>query len=239
MALRSVAVLLIEPVAVFEFGVAVEVFGLDRSAQGIPLLDFRVCAEAPSRPLATSATAATRIVADHDLAGLEGADLVVIPATGSRAFAPEVLEAVRRAYAAGATLLTVCSGAFVLAETGLLDGRAATSHWFHHDELASRYPQVRWEVNRLFVDEDRIITSAGTAAGSMPACIWYAGSWAPTSRRGLPGAWSCRPSGTVGSNSSWRCPCPSTMPMPWHRCWTGWSRTSPRSTRWSRWLLGP
>lgn len=170
MALRSVAVLLIEPVAVFEFGVAVEVFGLDRSAQGIPLLDFRVCAEAPSRPLATSATAATRIVADHDLAGLEGADLVVIPATGSRAFAPEVLEAVRRAYAAGATLLTVCSGAFVLAETGLLDGRAATSHWFHHDELASRYPQVRWEVNRLFVDEDRIITSAGTAAG-IDACL--------------------------------------------------------------------
>lgn len=170
MALRSVAVLLIEPVAVFEFGVAVEVFGLDRSAQGIPLIDFRVCAEDPDRPLSTNATAATRIIADHDLSGLVGVDLVVIPATSSREFAPEVLEAVRRAYAAGATLLTVCSGAYVLAETGLLDGRAATSHWFYHDELAGLYPEVRWEVNRLFVDEGRIITSAGTAAG-IDACL--------------------------------------------------------------------
>ncbi len=170
MALRSVAVLVIEPVAVFEFGVAVEVFGLDRSPEGVPLVDFRVCAEDPTHPLSTNATAATRITADHDLSGLEGADLVVISATSSREFAPQVLDAVRRAYAAGATLLTLCSGAHVLAETGLLDGRAATSHWFHHDELVEHYPQVRWEVNRLFVDEDRIITSAGTAAG-IDACL--------------------------------------------------------------------
>ncbi|WP_425310912.1 helix-turn-helix domain-containing protein [Ammonicoccus fulvus] len=134
------------------------------------MIDFRVCAEDPSRPLSTNATAATRIVADHDLSGVKGADLVVIPATSSREFSPEVLDVVRRAYAAGATLLTVCSGAYVLAETGLLEGRAATSHWFHHDELVRLYPQVRWEVNRLFVDEDRIITSAGTAAG-IDACL--------------------------------------------------------------------
>lgn len=170
MSLSSVGVVLIEPVALFEFGVAAEVFGMDRRDDGVPLLDYRVCTEDPSRPLTTNGTASTTIGVALDLTALEGVDLVVVPATGARVFSSELLQAIRQAHDRGATLLTVCSGIHVLAEAGLLDGLAATSHWRYADELAERFPGVNWEPDKLFVDAGSIISSAGTAAG-VDACL--------------------------------------------------------------------
>lgn len=170
MALEKVAAVLIEPVAIFEFGVASEVFGIDRREDGVPLLDFRVCAADPSRPLATNGITPTLIGVEEDLSALAGADLVVITATGARRFSDELLTAIREAHEAGAILLSVCSGVFPLAATGLLDGRAATSHWMYIERLAAQYPQVHWEPNKLFVDTGSIVSSAGTAAG-VDACL--------------------------------------------------------------------
>lgn len=170
MALRSVAVVLIEPVALFEFGVAAEVFGLDRTDDGVPPFDYRVCTTDPTRPVRTGGTAPVQINVEHGLTALRDADLVIIPATTARDYPEELLQALRDAHAAGTTLLTVCSGVFALAATGLLQGRVASCHWQSHAELAERYPELTIEPNKLFVDEGSIITSAGTAAG-IDACL--------------------------------------------------------------------
>jgi transcriptional regulator GlxA family with amidase domain len=109
-------------------------------------------------------------VPEHGLQGLVGADLVAISATRQREFAPEVLDAVRAAAASGATLLTVCSGVFVLGAAGLLDGRRCTSHWLTVDELRARHPRAIVDPDVLYVDDGDIVTSAGTAAG-IDACL--------------------------------------------------------------------
>jgi len=167
--LRTVAVLLSEDVALFEFGVLAEVFGMDRTDYGVPKLDFRVCAFKPGTPV--SARNGIQVVAPFGLEGLLDADLVAIPATRIRQnHPPEVLDALRQAAARGATMLSVCSGAFVLGEAGLLDGRRCTTHWQHVEELAQRYPDAKIDPDVLFVDDGDLITSAGTAAG-IDACL--------------------------------------------------------------------
>jgi AraC family transcriptional regulator, transcriptional activator FtrA len=167
--LRTVAVVLFEDVALFEFGVLAEVFGLDRSDDGVPKLDFRVCSLEPGKHL--SARNGTKVIAPHGLEGLVGADLVAVPATRIRQdYPPEVLDALRQAAARGATMLSVCSGAFVLGAAGLLDGRRCTTHWRHVDQLAQSYPEAKINPDVLFVDDGDLITSAGTAAG-IDACL--------------------------------------------------------------------
>jgi transcriptional regulator GlxA family with amidase domain len=166
--LRSVSVLVLDELAVFEFGVLCEVFGLDRREDGIPLLDFRVCGVRPGQPVTT--TSGAQVVPPHGLDGLRGADLVAVPATRMREFPPEVLDALREAAAAGATLLSVCSGVFVLGAAGLLDGRRCTAHWISVDELRARYPEAIVDPDVLFVDDGNLVTSAGTAAG-IDACL--------------------------------------------------------------------
>ena len=99
MAIRSVSALVLEGLAVFEFGVICEVFGIDRSADGVPNFDFKVCGPEPGKPLRTSVGAS--IIPDHGLDDLVGADLVAIPAIGSAEYLPEALDAVRRAAALG------------------------------------------------------------------------------------------------------------------------------------------
>src|SRR5262249_18971512 len=101
-----------------------------------------------------------------DLTPLEDADLVAVPAypIGST-IPPEVGATLRRAADRGAYVLSVCSGAFLLAEAGLLDGRRCTTHWRYADELARRYPSLEVDPDVLYVAEDNIMTSAGTAAG--------------------------------------------------------------------------
>jgi transcriptional regulator GlxA family with amidase domain len=161
--LRSVAVLVLDELAVFEFGVLCEVFGLDRTDDGVPLIDFRVCGLRAGEPVTT--TGHVQVVPERGLEGLQGADLVAVPATGLREFPEEALQALRDASAAGATLLTVCSGVFVLGAAGLLDGRRCTVHWKSVDELRARHPEAIIDPDVLFVDDGNLVTSAGTAAG--------------------------------------------------------------------------
>jgi transcriptional regulator GlxA family with amidase domain len=162
-------VVLLEDVAVFEFGVVCEVFGIDRTDDGVPRFDFRVCSPTPGVPLATST--GSQVIAPHGLDGLVGADLVCVPAGTIRDRYPdEVLDAIRRAADDGAILLSVCSGAFALGAAGVLDGRPCATHWRYAAELARRHPTARVDPDVLFVDDGNLITSAGTAAG-IDACL--------------------------------------------------------------------
>ena len=162
--LRTVAVLLVDDCAPFEFGVICEVFGIDRTSEGVPAFDFRVCGERAGVPLSLSVGA--QVVPEHGLDGLDGADLVAVPAARVRDdYSPAVLEALRAAHANGATVLSVCSGAFILGAAGLLDGRPCTTHWAHVDALAERFPSADVDPDVLYVDDGDLVTSAGTAAG--------------------------------------------------------------------------
>lgn len=166
--LKTVAVVLFEDVALFEFGVLAEVFGIDRVDDGVPGFDFRVCGLEAGKPL--SARNGTVVIPPYGLDALVGADLVAVPATRIRDYPPEVLDALRQAAARGATMLSVCSGVFVLGAAGLLDGRRCTAHWKNVEELAERFPDARINPDVLFVDDGDLITSAGTAAG-IDACL--------------------------------------------------------------------
>ncbi|MBY8861762.1 helix-turn-helix domain-containing protein [Nocardia sp. CA2R105] len=170
--LSKVAVVLNEHLAMFEFGVVCEVFGLDRRDDGLPLFDFRVCGAQAGHPLKSSTPGIT-VTPQYDLDELRGADLVAVPAFpfgSGEDFDPVVVQAVRDAAAAGAIVLTVCSGAFLAGAAGLLDGRTCTTHWRYVDRLAEMYPEATVDPDVLFVDEGAVITSAGTAAG-IDACL--------------------------------------------------------------------
>jgi transcriptional regulator GlxA family with amidase domain len=168
--LKTVAVVLVDELAPFEFGVICEVFGIDRTEDGVPKFEFRVCGERPGEPLPTSVPG-VQMTPAHGLDGLDDADLVAIPAVSIRDdYPPAVLDAVRNAAARGATLLSVCSGAFLLAAAGLLDGRHCTTHWHHIKDFQQRFPEAKVDPDVLFVDDGDLITSAGTAAG-IDACL--------------------------------------------------------------------
>lgn len=168
--LRDVACILDAEVHPFELGVVSEVFGLDRSGQGLPAFDFAVCSASTSP---TPAPGGLSITTSHDMDRVATADLVVIPAWRPDAGEPEpsVAAALRDAVDRGATVLSVCTGAFLLAEVGLLEGRVATCHWFHDQQFRAMFPSVRLEPDRLYVEDGPIITSAGTAAG-IDACLY-------------------------------------------------------------------
>jgi transcriptional regulator GlxA family with amidase domain len=158
-----VAAVVFEGVSPFEFAVACEVFGIDRSADvGAPWYRFVVCAAEPS-PV-TAKTGFT-IGTPHGLEALKRADSILIPAAGNAEHNEALLEALRRAHKRGARIMSVCTGAFVLAAAGLLDGRRVTTHWMHAAELARRFPLVKVDPDVLYVDDGDILTSAGTAAG--------------------------------------------------------------------------
>ncbi|WP_107655100.1 helix-turn-helix domain-containing protein [Nocardia suismassiliense] len=168
--LSKVAVVLSERMAMFEFGVLCEVFGMDRSADGLPSFDFKVCGAEPGKPL-HSTTPGIMVTPEYGLEELAKADLVAIPAASTKdGFDPRVVGAVRDAAAAGATVLTVCSGAFLAGAAGLLDGRKCTTHWSYVDLLAERHPEATVDPDVLYVDAGKLITSAGTAAG-IDACL--------------------------------------------------------------------
>jgi transcriptional regulator GlxA family with amidase domain len=168
--LENVAAVVLDGVNPFELGVVCEVFGTDRSDDGLPVYDFAVAsAEGPT--LTSRAGFAVHI--EHGLERLESADLIAVPACAryeTRDFPPELLEALRSGVERGARVLSVCSGVFLLAAAGLLDGRRCTVHWHHAEELARAYPRLTVEPDVLYVDEDPVITSAGTAAG-IDACL--------------------------------------------------------------------
>jgi transcriptional regulator GlxA family with amidase domain len=169
--LKNVATVLLDGVHPFELGVVCEVFGLDRSDEGLPVYDFAVVsAEGPA--LGTHVPGLT-VSTPYGLDRLEEADLIAVPASDAniaRDYPPELLDALRRAVDRGARVLSVCSGVFVLGAAGLLDGRRCAAHWRHAQLLARRFPRTRVEPDVLYVDEDPVITSAGTAAG-IDACL--------------------------------------------------------------------
>jgi len=162
--MHTVAVVVYDRVAVFEMGVPCEVFGIDRSAMGLPNYRVLVCAAEPG-PLTTAM--GYGIQPRHGLRSMSQADTIVVPSWRDvRETPPEpLLRALRSAYRRGARIASLCAGAFVLAHAGLLDGRRATTHWMYSDALAARFPQVDVDPTVLYVDEGSILTSAGTASG--------------------------------------------------------------------------
>ena len=160
---KQVAILAYDGLCTFEFSLAVEVFGLPRPEIG-QLYDCRVCA-LEAGPL--RATGGVTVSADFGLETLQKAETVVIPGWRGQDVVPpdELLNALRTAYQSGARVLSVCSGVFVLAHAGLLDGRRATTHWMYADKLASQFPQIEVDPAVLYIDEGQVVTSAGSAAG--------------------------------------------------------------------------
>jgi transcriptional regulator GlxA family with amidase domain len=161
--LKNVAALVYDGVAPFELGVLCEAFGIDRVDDGVPRLDFSICG-----PVVGSVPTSVgfSINVELGLDRVEEADLVCVPAMPRGGFVPdEVIKALRLAHDRGARILSVCSGAFVLGEAGLLDGRECTTHWRYTSELAERYPLAKVVPEVLYVDAGQVVTSAGTAAG--------------------------------------------------------------------------
>src|SRR5215475_5349924 len=161
---HKVVALAYDRLCTFEFGCVVELFALPRPELPVPWYEFAVCA-IERGPLRAAGGVEVRV--PHTLRLLESADTIVIP--GWRAVEepppPALLRALRRASARGARLCSICSGVFVLAAAGLLDGRRATTHWRYVERLAARYPRIRVEPNALYVDAGPVLTSAGSAAG--------------------------------------------------------------------------
>jgi transcriptional regulator GlxA family with amidase domain len=159
-----VAAVVAENQSPFEFAIACEVFGIDRSADiGRPWYRFVVCSPVPGT---VTTKAGFTIGTQHGLEVLDAADIIVVPATpGPYDSSEALLDALRRAHARGARMVSFCTGAFTLAEAGLLDGRRATTHWMHAEEFSRRYPLVKVDPGVLYVDEGDVMTSAGTAAG--------------------------------------------------------------------------
>ena len=151
-------------VAVFEMAVPCEVFGIDRSAMGAPNYGLLICAAEPP-PLRTEA--GFTIDTPFDLNALSRAGTVIVPAWRDVDETPPeaLLDALREAYGRGGRIASLCSGAFVLAHAGLLDGRSATTHWMYASRLAEQFPRVQVDPSVLYIDEGQVLTSAGTAAG--------------------------------------------------------------------------
>ncbi|MGK5501222.1 helix-turn-helix domain-containing protein [Streptomyces sp. URMC 125] len=159
-----VAVLLFGGGPIFESSIPLSVFGIDRQDAGVPRYRLLVCA-GEEGPLRT--TGGLELTAPYGLEALSRAGTIVVPAWRSitQPPPPAALDALRRAHEEGARIIGLCTGAFVLAAAGLLDGRPATTHWMYAPTLAKRYPAVHVDPRELFVDDGDILTSAGTAAG--------------------------------------------------------------------------
>jgi transcriptional regulator GlxA family with amidase domain len=148
----------------FGLGVSAEVFGYDRRSMGLPRFDFGLVTEAPG---VLRTDTGIPITVEHALERLVRSDIVSITAWElfDRVPSPALLDAFREAYARWVTIISHCTGAFVLAQAGLLDGKRVTTHWKYAGELAARFPAVEVDPSVLYVDNGQIITGAGTAAG--------------------------------------------------------------------------
>ncbi|WP_336924046.1 helix-turn-helix domain-containing protein [Aquipuribacter sp. SD81] len=168
--LQNVVALVYDGVGAFGLGVVSEVFGYDRSADGLPRYDFDVAAVEPG-PVRTDI--GLQVVAEHGLERVAEADLVCVLGWERTDTEPpeELLQAMRDTVARGGRIMSHCSGAFVVAAAGLLDGRRVATHWMHADALARRYPAVTVDRDVLYVDDDPIFSSAGTAAG-IDMCLY-------------------------------------------------------------------
>jgi transcriptional regulator GlxA family with amidase domain len=162
--MHRVVVLAVADVVAFDLAIAAQVFGSPARDPGERRYAFAVCAAAPG-PVRTST--GFSLLVDHGLEALAGADTVVVPGIDRTedAAPAEVLEALRTAHGRGARIVSICTGAFVLAAAGLLAGRRATTHWQYAALLARRHPDVEVDADVLYVDDGDVLTSAGVAAG--------------------------------------------------------------------------
>ncbi|WP_442945926.1 helix-turn-helix domain-containing protein [Nonomuraea sp. LPB2021202275-12-8] len=160
----TVAVLAFDGMSPFELGCVVEIFGLPRPELDVPWYDLRVCAET-AEPLRVVGGFTMR--AEHGLDMLASAGTVIVPGVADvrGPVSAELVTALRLARERGARVVSICSGAFALAAAGLLDGRAATTHWKYADLLRQRFPAVEVNASVLYVDGGDVLTSAGSAAG--------------------------------------------------------------------------
>ncbi len=165
------ALVLLDGAVFFDVGTVLTVFGTKRPGTPRPDLGYRltVCS-AGARPVTTSQGLTVSV--DAGLDALRGADLVVVPGSTPDLVAgqDEAVAAVAAAHRRGARVMSVCTGAFVLAAAGLLDGRRATTHWGYCDRLAAEYPAVRVDPDVLYIDDGDVLTSAGISAG-MDLCL--------------------------------------------------------------------
>ncbi|ORB29952.1 GlxA family transcriptional regulator [Mycolicibacterium parafortuitum] len=161
--MHTVAILALPDVIAFDLSVPVEVFGRVVLGNGDNAYRLVVCGTEP----AVSAGPLLRIATDHGLDALAGADTVVVPGRNDAAaeVPAEVTAALRAAFDSGARIASICTGAFILAAAGLLDGRRATTHWMAADLFRGAFPAVDLDPDVLYVDEGQILTSAGASAG--------------------------------------------------------------------------
>jgi transcriptional regulator GlxA family with amidase domain len=162
--MHRVAALCLDGVVAFDLAIPAQAFGSATGSRGEPLYGFSACSP-EGKPVAS--TTAFEIGPGKDLAALAEAETIVVPgyATLFEPLPDAVAEALAAAYARGARVISVCTGAFALAGAGLLDGRRATTHWGWAEELARRFPRVEVDAEALYVDEGRVMTSAGLSAG--------------------------------------------------------------------------
>jgi transcriptional regulator GlxA family with amidase domain len=161
---HQVAALCLDGLVAFDLTAATQVLIAASTADGTPLYEVTCCSEDGS-PVAT--TSGFELVPRHGLEALARARTVVVPGYFAVLDRPpeSVLKALREAGAGGARMLSVCTGAFALGYAGLLDGRRATTHWAHAGQLAELFPSVEVDPGALYVDEDKVMTSAGLSAG--------------------------------------------------------------------------
>jgi transcriptional regulator GlxA family with amidase domain len=156
---HRVVALLVGEVVAFDLAIPAQIFGREPD-----LYDWAVCAP---RPGAVPTENGFDVLVPHGIEALETAATIVVPGIGEHAWPlpGEPLDALRRAAQRGARIASICTGAFVLAAAGLLDGRRAATHWGYATLLAREFPAVRVDPDVLYVDEGDVLTSAGVAAG--------------------------------------------------------------------------
>ncbi|MEM5346254.1 transcriptional regulator FtrA [Paraburkholderia azotifigens] len=159
-----VAALVYDRLCTFEFGCVTELFALERPELGVEWYRFAVCAVEPG-PI--RAAGGISVAAPYTLRMLDRASTIVVPGWRDPDECPPepLLKKIRAAVERGARVCSICSGVFVLAAAGVLDGKTVTTHWRYADKLQQRYPQLRVKPDALYVDEGQVITSAGSAAG--------------------------------------------------------------------------
>ncbi|MFC9029215.1 GlxA family transcriptional regulator [Streptomyces arboris] len=176
MSAGSVAVVVAEEMHVpswdlYELSIPCTVFGKPQPDLAEPWYDLRLCGTRESGPEEPAQGAGLSLRTRYGLADLVGADTVIVPSVPDacvdegRPLPPELITALRLAYDSGARMVSLCTGAFALAEAGILDGRRATAHWMHTAQLAARYPKVEVDDSVLYVDDGDVLTSAGLTAG--------------------------------------------------------------------------
>ncbi|VUD64403.1 HTH-type transcriptional regulator CdhR [Thalassocella blandensis] len=158
----SVGVLAMHGFVPFDLSIPCEAFKYVRLAEGKQAYQVHICGE--QKEVSSSAF---KLVAPYGLRKLSSCNTVIIPGIEDihQSISPAVIASIQRAWKNGARIVSICSGAFVLAQTGLLAGRRATTHWLASESLAQRFPDIQVDPDVLYVDDKRIMTSAGATAG--------------------------------------------------------------------------